>query len=192
MGGALKRSADRIVAHGGDIPDAQSLYDELKSLDTSVELFYVPERDIESKTEVPTIAAIKGTMRIHQVISLKPDKMKYRDILCLCKREEGVLDCPCFNLQDVTLANISVSSDESAACGKTPDNSRRPEMMEVKHIGEWCVVNYDNEAYPTDGTICWYHDWQVLCLIPEPQALNKRSVQIEASAWKYVEQQLQN
>lgn len=36
--------------------------------------------------------------------------------------------------------------------------------------------------------ICWYHDWQV----PEAQGLNKRSVQIEASAWKYVQQQLQN
>lgn len=93
-------------------------------------------------------------------------------------------------------------------------------MIEVKHIGEWCVVNSDNKAYSgviidAEGhsvkvkcmhrnginkfhwpslrdDICWYHDWQVLCLIPEPQALNKRSVQIEASAWKYVEQQLQN
>lgn len=55
VGGALKRSADRIVAHGGDIPDAQSLYEKLKSLDTSVELFFVPERDIESKTEVKAI-----------------------------------------------------------------------------------------------------------------------------------------
>ena len=34
VGGALKRSADQIVAHGGDIPDAQSLYNKLKSLDT--------------------------------------------------------------------------------------------------------------------------------------------------------------
>lgn len=52
VGGALKRSADRIVAHGGDIPDAKSLYEKLKSLDTSVELFFVEEGDIESKTEV--------------------------------------------------------------------------------------------------------------------------------------------
>lgn len=79
------------------------------------------------------------------------------------------------------------------------------------------VVNYDNEAYPSvirdaEGhsvkvkcmhrlginkfhwpslwdDICWYHDRQVLWLW---QALNKRSVRIEASAWKYVEQQLQN
>lgn len=155
MGWALKRSADRIVAYGGDIPDAQSLYDKLKSLDTSVELFYVPDRDIKSKTEVPSIAAIKGTMRIHQAISLKSGQMKY--ISCLCKREEGVLDCPCFNLQEVTLANVPVSSNESPACGKTADNPRRPEMIEVKHIGEWCVINYDNEAYPgviTDAVKC--------------------------------------
>ncbi|KAK1878039.1 Enolase [Dissostichus eleginoides] len=219
VGGVLKRSADRIVAHGGDIPDAQSLYDKLKSLDTSVELFFVPERDIESKTQVPAIAAVKGTLRIHQAISLTPGQMKYRDISCLCKREEGVLDCPCFNLQEVTLADVPVSSDESPASGKAPDNPRRPAMIEVKHIGEWCVVNYDNEAYPgfimdAEGhsvkvkcmhrnginkfhwpspreDICWYYDWHILCLIPEPQALNKRSVQIEASAWKYVEEQLQ-
>ncbi|XP_034084202.1 uncharacterized protein LOC117554075 isoform X2 [Gymnodraco acuticeps] len=148
VGGALKRSADRIMAHGGDIPDAQSLYDKLKSLDTSVELFFVPERDIESKAQVPAIAAVKGTLRIHQAISLTPGQMKYRDISCLCKREEGVLDCPCFNLQEVTLADVPVSSDESPASGKAPDNPRRPAMIEVKHIGEWCVVNYDNEAYP--------------------------------------------
>lgn len=52
VGGALKRSADRIVELGGDIPDGQSLYDKLKSLDTSVELFYVTERDVESTPEV--------------------------------------------------------------------------------------------------------------------------------------------
>lgn len=30
-----------------------------------------------------------------------------------------------------------------------------------------------------DG-IFWYHDWQVFCLIPEAQALNKHSVRTEA------------
>lgn len=40
------------MAQGGDIPDAQSLYDKLRSLNTSVELFFVPEMDIESKPEV--------------------------------------------------------------------------------------------------------------------------------------------
>lgn len=52
VGGALKRTADRIVDHGGNIPSAQGFYDKLKSVDTSVELFCVPEWEIESKPEV--------------------------------------------------------------------------------------------------------------------------------------------
>ena len=70
MGGALKRSADQIVAHGGDIPDAQSLYDKLKSLDTSVELFFVQERDIDSKTEVKAMGPYP------------PSPIQIRDKLC--------------------------------------------------------------------------------------------------------------
>ncbi len=52
VGEALKRSADRIVAQGGDIPDAQNFYDNLRSLDTSDEQFFISEMDIESKPEV--------------------------------------------------------------------------------------------------------------------------------------------
>ncbi len=80
--------------------------------------------------------------------SLTPGQMKYRHISCLCKRKECVLDCPCFKLHVVPLADFPLSSDQSPACGKTPDHMRRPEMIELKHIGEWCIVNYDNEAYP--------------------------------------------
>ncbi|XP_034401111.1 zinc finger MYM-type protein 4-like isoform X2 [Cyclopterus lumpus] len=58
-------------------------------------------------------------------------RKKCRDISCLCKREDGVLDCPRFNLQEVTLADVPVSSDEPSGCGKTPDNPGRPETLEV-------------------------------------------------------------
>ncbi|TNN71111.1 hypothetical protein EYF80_018631 [Liparis tanakae] len=64
----------QTVAHGGDIPDAQSLYDKLKSLDTSVELFFVPEGDIESKTEcccasVPAKHSLKRQCMVWQKLS---------------------------------------------------------------------------------------------------------------------------
>lgn len=74
--------------------------------------------------------------------------MMYRDISCLHKREDGVLDCTCFNLQEVTLTDVPLSSDKVKACGKAQDIQMRPEMIESKHIREWCVVNYDNEGYP--------------------------------------------
>lgn len=46
------RGQQTVVDHGGNIPGAQSFYDKLKSVDTSVELFFVPEWEIESKPEV--------------------------------------------------------------------------------------------------------------------------------------------
>ena len=52
VGGALKRSADRAFKHGEDIPNAQILYEKLKCTNSSVELFYISEDDVESKPEV--------------------------------------------------------------------------------------------------------------------------------------------
>uniref|UniRef100_A0A0E9P581 Uncharacterized protein n=1 Tax=Anguilla anguilla TaxID=7936 RepID=A0A0E9P581_ANGAN len=73
------------------------------------------------------------------------------------------------------------------------------ECIEAKHVGEWCVVNYEDEGYPGIITevqekivkvkcmhrnginkffwpspredITWYADRQIVCLIPEPQVL---------------------
>lgn len=52
VGGALKRSADRAIKNGHDIPNALALYNKLKSINTSVELFFVSEDSIDSKPEV--------------------------------------------------------------------------------------------------------------------------------------------
>ncbi|KAK2892479.1 hypothetical protein Q8A67_012467 [Cirrhinus molitorella] len=88
----------------------------------------------------PALAAIKGTTKIHQAISVVPGKMKYRDISCLCKREEGILDCHCFQLQEVTLAGPPISSTSSTptAMHKQKNNTTmRPEVIELRHVGEW-------------------------------------------------------
>lgn len=61
VGGALKRSADRAIKHGEDIPNALILYEKLKFTNSSVELLLLElssEDDVESKPEVkkePTI-----------------------------------------------------------------------------------------------------------------------------------------
>ncbi|XP_037395079.1 uncharacterized protein LOC108426002 isoform X1 [Pygocentrus nattereri] len=216
VGGALKRTADKIVAHGEDIPNAQTLYEKLKGQENcSIDLHFIPESDIEAKPEVPAVTAVKGTTRIHQAISMKPGEMMYRDISWDIKWEEGTLDCSCFNLQKVSL----LASDQSKVHVKEPIKSWRPEVIEEKHIGEWCVVNYDNDGYPgiildveehsvkvkcvhnkginkfcwpsPRDDINWYGDWQILCLMPEPQLVNRRAFSVEPSVWKYMEDQLQ-
>ncbi|KAL7381267.1 hypothetical protein ABVT39_003066, partial [Epinephelus coioides] len=90
----------------------------------------------------------------------------------------------------------------------------RPEEVDSNYIGAWCVVSKDNDVYPgiimdveehsikvkcmrigvnkfkwpsPRKDVSWYADDQLLCLIPEPQALNKHSIQLEKSTWKYLE-----
>lgn len=53
---------------------------------------------------IPAIAPIKGRMRVHQMLSVSPGKLKYRDIICICKREAGMLDCPCYQLMEATIS----------------------------------------------------------------------------------------
>ncbi|KAL7877596.1 hypothetical protein SRHO_G00042390 [Serrasalmus rhombeus] len=92
-------------------------------------------------------------------------------------------------------------------------------ILKKRGPGEWCVVNYDNDGYPgiildveehsvkvkcmhnkginkfcwpsPRDDINWYGDWQILCLMPEPQLVNRRAFSVEPSVWKYMEDQLQ-
>ena len=68
VGGALKNLADRIVAYGTSIPNADSLYDQLK-VNSSVTLFKVSEEKIKASSELtpPDLKVVPGTLKIHQV-----------------------------------------------------------------------------------------------------------------------------
>ena len=71
VGGALKNLADRIVAYGTSIPDADTLFEQLNH-NSSVRPFKITEEDITSGELVPPyLKAVPGTMRIHQVSRLK-------------------------------------------------------------------------------------------------------------------------
>lgn len=92
VGGTLKRSADKIVRHGGDIPNAEAMFHQLRNIGTSVKLFFVGEDDVERKVnemmDVPPFRPVKGTTKIHQVISLSTGTIKYRDITCMMKEPQ--------------------------------------------------------------------------------------------------------
>ncbi|XP_017550488.1 uncharacterized protein LOC108425920 [Pygocentrus nattereri] len=93
IGGSLKRTADSLVHHGTDIPDAESLFLQLKHKTSSVELFFVSPEDVEKMAQRivngPLLVTIKGTMRMHQVISVVQESIKYRHISCVCKMMDG-------------------------------------------------------------------------------------------------------
>ncbi len=152
-------------------------------------------------------------MKIHQVISSCKGKICYRDITCFCQRQQGLLDCPCFNLKEAILQPESESGEETQKKGAT--SAWRPEVITGDHIGRWCVVEYDLDYCPgiitkvEDGNIevdclhkkginkyywpgprkdvTWYDDKQVLCLMEEPNALNKRYQQLDPPTWRFIE-----
>lgn len=144
VGGTLERSADTIVCHGEDIPDAEAMFHKLRNMGTSVELFFVAEEDVERKVkemmDAPMLVPVKGTMKIHQVLSFSPGTIKYRDITCLCQADKGVLDCACYGLKEVSLG-------EEASPHRSEGPSR-PENITKGNIGQWCIINYDGEPYP--------------------------------------------
>ncbi|KAL7842108.1 hypothetical protein SRHO_G00237970 [Serrasalmus rhombeus] len=221
IGGSLKRTADSLVHHGTDIPDAESLFLQLKQKTSSVELFFVSPEDVGKMAQRivngPPLVTIKGTMRMHQVISVVQESIKYRDISCVCKMMDGVLDCPCYGLQEFTFAR-SESQQEDHTIERSAPALLHPEVISKVHIGQWCIVNYDADPYPgiileveahnikvkcmhRNGVnkffwpspredVSWYGDDQIVCFIPEPVALNKRSVQIDKKIWHYLEKHL--
>ncbi|KAK1889254.1 Protein MLP1 [Dissostichus eleginoides] len=73
VGGALKNLADRLVAYGTDIPDAEALLHNL-SKQSSVKLFKVTEEKVETYRELvpPSLKTVQGTLKVHQLVSTDP------------------------------------------------------------------------------------------------------------------------
>lgn len=97
IGGVLKRTADRIVAHGEDISNAETFFD-LVQKETSVMLFKVGTEQIEKiKASLPDkIPVLKGTMTLHQLMLREKSMIQYRDISCFCANNNfgrGFCDC---------------------------------------------------------------------------------------------------
>ncbi|MGH0170200.1 UNVERIFIED_CONTAM: hypothetical protein FKN15_058735 [Acipenser sinensis] len=68
VGGALKNLADRIITYGTDVPNVETMFDQL-SAQSSVKLYQVMEEDITNGSELipPSLKSVPGTMKIHQV-----------------------------------------------------------------------------------------------------------------------------
>ncbi|CAH0719094.1 unnamed protein product, partial [Brenthis ino] len=75
VGGAVKRKLDKLVAYKHDIPSAEAAYFLLKSQETEVKIFYIPEEDITAiQNTIPNdLISLPGTIRVHQIITQNCD-----------------------------------------------------------------------------------------------------------------------
>ncbi len=173
VGGALKITADMMVAKGRDIADAHELFKALTETNTKVKLFFVKSEDIESamKKMPKHIPAVPGTMRIHQVITLAPGELIHRDVSCMCTTWQQ-FNCKCFNTQCFSFGqkvptavpqpasegNPQPSSEGNPqpAIEENPQSSSEGNPQPEKEIqwgspelvGQWCMLRYDQELYP--------------------------------------------
>ena len=110
IGGALKRTSDRMVSQGRDIRSAKEMNDALEK-ETTIKLFYVPSSDVQAsqkRWEGINLPAVPGTMATHQFtpdIGASAATITYRDVSCLCAR---TTQCQCappkvFTFPDVEL-----------------------------------------------------------------------------------------
>lgn len=95
IGGAVKRALDRQVAYGKDITDGTQAFQLLLTCMKTVKCFYISDSDITNFAKLlpKDLTAIKGTMAIHQIISVTKDIIKYRPCSCFCGEKKGLCDC---------------------------------------------------------------------------------------------------
>ena len=118
--------------------------------ESRIKLFFVENASVERYTDALSalsIQTVKGTMKFHQVICSSPQKIKCRDISCLCLQQKGKFDCPCFDFKYVELVvegRTAVSDPfvEDGFAGKPTQETTSYQ------ISSWCVLLYDEIAYP--------------------------------------------
>lgn len=94
VGGAVKRIADTAVKIGTDLQTAVELYSFLQDQPSSMNYYCIPEETIAKYDQsVPkNVPLVKGSLKIHQVISEVPAAMQWRLISCFCARP-GICNC---------------------------------------------------------------------------------------------------
>ena len=66
-----------------------------------MKLFFVEEDNVEEAVVADSVPAVRGTMRLHQVVAHARGIIKYRDVSCFCKNPE-TLSCDCYDIKEFT------------------------------------------------------------------------------------------
>lgn len=127
IGGVCKRTADRCVAQGRDIPNFSTLVNILKECCPGVLFYTVSLEKIEQFSKIIenncALISFKGTMKVHQVITNGMNKLWLRSLSCFicdtfCQHYElGVLqytDPTASSSEDDTLDDTEIISNDVA------------------------------------------------------------------------------
>ena len=145
IGGAVKRDADLYVQRGGDLQTPLDVYEMLaKKTGSAITFHWISEEIIEKYDElIPgKLATVKGTLKIHQVLSVEAGKISHRQVSCFCTHAE-MKPCSCYQPQLVDMRNTESHSEDLVS---TPNPPRQ--HASVKDLsGKFVIVTYDELPY---------------------------------------------
>jgi len=180
VGAVLKRTADRLVRQGMDLPNAQEVFSKLQGI-TNVELHFVDSVAVNTAVDAfqsshTDLHPVPGTMHLHQLYadSSVPGQLQYRELSCFC---QGICkSCSCFDLKTFQFQlsendSAQPSSDISSISGtenscsdarvvtvtsnvQLSDVVMQSSLLPITSdnyadlVGKYCVVKYNNKAYP--------------------------------------------
>ncbi|CAH1119454.1 unnamed protein product [Phaedon cochleariae] len=108
VGGCLKRSADRLVACGYDVPNFEQLIFHLKESCSGIQIECVSEEQIDNLNQIVpnNLKPFKGTMQVHQLCwSIEnPNCLRLRRLSCPdCSFQ---MNCEHYELGQFTIPNL--------------------------------------------------------------------------------------
>jgi len=115
VGGCIKRTADRMVLNGADIPDASALYNILRISESAVKVYYVDEEDVQKLNCPKSLSPITGTMKLHQLWTSSRKNISHRNLSCFCCQPK---QCSCFELAHSNFNQCGKSTCETDGIGR--------------------------------------------------------------------------
>ena len=193
VGGALKRSADKLVAQGKDIPNPMTLYDNLRPA-TSIKLHFVTGDAISMMEDcLPlNIQPVPQTMKTHQLVCFTPGMIHYREVSCVCSPTNN-FRCACiptktfvFPTPNPDQGDDHVAEDEGNNPEDAGNNSEdadnnthdavntgvktdvdlpRIENWTSELVGQYCVTEYEGRPYAGIILAVGEMDVQISCMV---------------------------
>lgn len=138
----IKRDADHHVLHGGELQTPEDVFKMLVGKASSIHYHWISTEAINRYDDMipQKLTTVKGTLKIHQVLSSQPAQVIHREVSCFCCHTE-MTTCHCYQPVTVDLRDTTCHTEDESSHSK-PEQNSLPDM-----VGKFVIVSYDELPY---------------------------------------------
>nr|CAH7714535.1 unnamed protein product [Callosobruchus chinensis] len=144
IGGVCKRTADRVVAQGKDIPNFESLVNVLKEACPGIYFYVINSTDIETYSSIISkqkLLAFEGTLKVHQIVPIKKT-LWFRSLSCFTCTDF----CNHFHLGSLSYEDVSSESNTSSESDEGSEDIPLSNLLKNKSKLQFSDVYSDDEV----------------------------------------------